>query len=335
MPRRYLLDFEKPLVELEKQIEQIRELARDSEVDVSQQLLQLETLATRRREEIFRSLTPAQKIQVARHPQRPSTLDFIQMFCDDWIELHGDRHGGDDMALIGGLGSVNNQPVLLLGHQKGRDTKENVVRNFGMAKPGGYRKALRLMQHADKFSLPILTFIDTPGAYAGLSAEEQGQGEAIARNLREMFGFKVPIIATIIGEGGSGGALGIGVADRLLMFEHSVYTVASPEACASILWRDAAKASEAATALKITGKDLLELGVIDEVLSEPAGGNNWAPIEAGNTLKSAIEKHLNELLGLNEEELLEQRYSKFRVLGKFIESNDFEEIQEELPQITE
>ena len=335
MPRRYLLDFEKPLVELEKQIEQIRELARDSEVDVSQQLLQLETLATRRREEIFRSLTPAQKIQVARHPQRPSTLDFIQMFCDDWIELHGDRNGGDDMALIGGLGSVNNQPVLLLGHQKGRDTKENVVRNFGMAKPGGYRKALRLMQHADRFSLPILTFIDTPGAYAGLSAEEQGQGEAIARNLREMFGFQVPIIATIIGEGGSGGALGIGVADRLLMFEHSVYTVASPEACASILWRDAAKASEAATALKITGNDLLELGVIDEVLSEPAGGNNWAPIEGGNTLKGAIEKHLNELLGLNKEELLEQRYSKFRVLGKFIESNNFEEIQEELPQITE
>ena len=335
MPRRYLLDFEKPLVELEKQIEQIRELARDSEVDVSQQLLQLETLATRRREEIFRSLTPAQKIQVARHPQRPSTLDFIQMFCDDWIELHGDRNGGDDMALIGGLGSVNNQPVLLLGHQKGRDTKENVVRNFGMAKPGGYRKALRLMQHADRFSLPILTFIDTPGAYAGLSAEEQGQGEAIARNLREMFGFKVPIIATIIGEGGSGGALGIGVADRLLMFEHSVYTVASPEACASILWRDAAKASEAATALKITGKDLLELDVIDEVLSEPAGGNNWAPIEAGNTLKGAIEKQLNELLELSKEELLEQRYSKFRVLGKFIESNNFEEIQEKLSQITE
>ncbi len=335
MPRRYLLDFEKPLVELEKQIEQIRELARDSEVDVSQQLLQLELLATRRREEIFKSLTPAQKIQVARHPQRPSTLDFIQMFCDDWIELHGDRNGGDDMALIGGLGSINNQPVLLLGHQKGRDTKENVVRNFGMAKPGGYRKALRLMQHADRFSLPILTFIDTPGAYAGLSAEEQGQGEAIARNLREMFGFEVPIIATIIGEGGSGGALGIGVADRLLMFEHSVYTVASPEACASILWRDSAKASEAASALKITGKDLLQLGVIDEVLSEPSGGNNWAPIEAGNTLKGAIEKHLNQLLKLSKDELLEKRYSKFRVLGKFIESNNIVEIQEKLSQKTE
>ena len=335
MPRRYLLDFEKPLVELEKQIEQIRELARDSEVDVSQQLLQLETLATRRREEIFRSLTPAQKIQVARHPQRPSTLDFIQMFCDDWIELHGDRNGGDDMALIGGIGSINSKSVLLLGHQKGRDTKENVVRNFGMAKPGGYRKALRLMQHADRFSLPILTFIDTPGAYAGLSAEEQGQGEAIARNLREMFGFEVPIIATIIGEGGSGGALGIGVADRLLMFEHSVYTVASPEACASILWRDAAKASEAASALKITGKDLVELGVIDEVLPEPAGGNNWAPIDAGNTLKRAIEKQLDELLELSTEELLEQRYAKFRILGKFIEAKNINELQKELSQETE
>ena len=331
MPRRYLLDFEKPLVELEKQIEQIRELARDSEVDVSQQLLQLETLATRRREEIFKSLTPSQKIQVARHPQRPSTLDFVQMFCDDWIELHGDRNGGDDKALIGGIGSINGRSVLILGHQKGRDTKENVVRNFGMAKPGGYRKALRLMKHADRFNLPILTFIDTPGAYAGLTAEEQGQGEAIARNLREMFGLEVPIIATVIGEGGSGGALGIGVADRLLMFEHSVYTVASPEACASILWRDAAKASEAASALKITGKDLLKLGVIDEVIIEPAGGNNWAPLQAGENLKESIERHLNELLTFTRDELLEQRYSKFRALGKFIESGNIEEIYSEVP----
>ena len=335
MAKRYLLDFEKPLVELEKQIEQIKELARDSEVDVSQQLLQLETLAAKRREEIFKSLTPAQKIQVARHPQRPSTLDFIQMFCDDWIELHGDRNGGDDMALIGGIGSISGKPVLLLGHQKGRDTKENVVRNFGMAKPSGYRKALRLMQHADRFCLPILTFIDTPGAYAGLSAEEQGQGEAIARNLREMFGFGVPIIATVIGEGGSGGALGIGVADRLLMFEHSVYTVASPEACASILWRDAAKAPEAASALKITGKDLLKLGIIDEVLCEPSGGNNWAPLEAGKTLKNAIEKHLEELLKMSKDELLGQRYGKFRALGKFIEANSFEEIYNELPKRNE
>ena len=321
MPRRYLLEFEKPLVELEKQIEQIRELARDSEVDVSQQLLQLETLAARRREEIFQSLTPAQKIQVARHPQRPSTLDFIQMFCEDWVELHGDRNGSDDKALVGGIARIGERSVLLLGQQKGRDTKENVARNFGMATPGGYRKALRLMNHANRFNLPILTFIDTPGAYAGLLAEEQGQGEAIAVNLREMFRFRVPIIATVIGEGGSGGALGIGVADRLLMFEHSVYTVASPEACASILWRDSAKAPEAASALKITGPDLLNLGVVDEVLKEPAGGNNWAPLEAGESLKQAILKHLNDLLALPPKVLIENRYKKFRSMGMILDNS--------------
>ena len=320
MAPRPLLDFEKPLVELEQQIEQIRQLARDSEVDVSQQLLQLETLAARRRDEIFRSLTPAQKIQVARHPHRPSTLDFIQMFCDDWVELHGDRRGSDDQALIGGLGRLGDRSVLLVGHQKGRDTKENVARNFGMATPGGYRKALRLMEHADRFRLPILAFIDTPGAYAGLLAEEQGQGEAIAVNLREMFSLRVPIVATVIGEGGSGGALGIGVADRLLMFEHSVYTVASPEACASILWRDAAKASEAAAALRITGKDLLSLGVVDEVLPEPAGGNNWAPLEAGETLKAALNRHLDDLLALSVGDLKDQRYLKFRAMGRFLDA---------------
>ena len=324
MARRFLLEFEKPLVELENQIDQIRELARDSEVDVSQQLLQLETLAARRREEIFNALTPAQKIQVARHPQRPSTLDYIQMFCDDWVELHGDRNGTDDQALIGGLARIGEKSVLLIGQQKGRDTKENVARNFGMAKPGGYRKALRLMDHADRFDLPIISFIDTPGAYAGLIAEEQGQGEAIAVNLREMFRLKVPIIATVIGEGGSGGALGIGVADRLLMFEHSVYTVASPEACASILWRDAGKAPEAASALKITGPDLMKLGIVDEVLKEPSGGNNWAPLQAGDTLKNALEKHLSELLALSTSELRDNRYSKFRKMGKYLESQSIE-----------
>ena len=324
MARRFLLEFEKPLVELENQIDQIRELARDSEVDVSQQLLQLETLAARRREEIFDALTPAQKIQVARHPQRPSTLDYIQMFCDDWVELHGDRNGTDDQALIGGLARIGEKSVLLIGQQKGRDTKENVARNFGMAKPGGYRKALRLMDHADRFDLPIISFIDTPGAYAGLIAEEQGQGEAIAVNLREMFRLKVPIIATVIGEGGSGGALGIGVADRLLMFEHSVYTVASPEACASILWRDAGKAPEAASALKITGPDLMKLGIVDEVLKEPSGGNNWAPLQAGDTLKNALEKHLSELLALSPDELRDNRYSKFRKMGKYLESQSIE-----------
>jgi acetyl-CoA carboxylase carboxyl transferase subunit alpha len=319
MARRALLDFEKPLVELEEQIEQIRQLARDSEVDVSQQLLQLETLATRRREEIFNALTPSQKIQVARHPQRPSTLDYIQVITDTWIELHGDRRGSDDQALVGGIGRIGEQSVVLLGHQKGRDMKENVARNFGMASPGGYRKAMRLMEHADRFRLPILSFIDTPGAYAGVLAEEQGQGEAIAVNLREMFRLRVPIIATVIGEGGSGGALGIGVADRLMMFEHSVYTVASPEACASILWRDAGKAPVAAEALRITGPDLQQLGIIDQVLKEPSGGNHWAPLQAAETLRQAILAQLAELQALTEQELLERRYAKFRQMGRYLE----------------
>ena len=320
MARRPLLDFEKPLVELEEQIEQIRQLAKDSEVDVSQQLLQLETLAARRREEIFSHLTPAQKIQVARHPQRPSTLDYIQVITDEFIELHGDRRGSDDQALVGGVGRIGEQGVVLLGHQKGRDTKENVARNFGMASPGGYRKAMRLMEHADRFRLPILSFIDTPGAYAGLLAEEQGQGEAIAVNLREMFRLRVPIVATVIGEGGSGGALGIGVADRLLMFQHSVYTVASPEACASILWRDAAKAPVAAEALKITGPDLLKLGIVDIVLNEPCGGNHWAPLQAAETLKAALLEQLQQLQQLDERQLMDQRYAKFRRMGRFLES---------------
>jgi acetyl-CoA carboxylase carboxyl transferase subunit alpha len=320
MARRALLEFEKPLVELEEQIEQIRQLARDSEVDVTQQLLQLETLATRRRKDIFDALTPSQKIQVARHPQRPSTLDYIQVISDEWLELHGDRRGSDDQALVGGVGRIGDQGFVLLGHQKGRDTKENVARNFGMASPGGYRKAMRLMEHADRFRLPILSFIDTPGAYAGVLAEEQGQGEAIAVNLREMFRLRVPILATVIGEGGSGGALGIGVADRLLMFEHSVYTVASPEACASILWRDAGKASTAAEALKITGPDLLKLGIVDLVLPEPSGGNHWAPLQAAETLKTALLEQLAELQLLSEQQLIDQRYAKFRRMGRCLES---------------
>ena len=327
MARRALLEFEKPLVELEEQIEQIRQLARDSEVDVSQQLLQLETLATRRRDEIFNALTPSQKIQVARHPQRPSTLDYIQVITDTWIELHGDRRGSDDQALVGGIGRIGEQGVVLLGHQKGRDMKENVARNFGMASPGGYRKAMRLMEHADRFRLPILSFIDTPGAYAGVLAEEQGQGEAIAVNLREMFRLRVPIIATVIGEGGSGGALGIGVADRLLMFEHSVYTVASPEACASILWRDAGKAPVAAEALRITGSDLQQLGIIDLVLKEPSGGNHWAPLQAAETLKQAILAQLEELRSVPEAELLDRRYAKFRRMGRFLESSPTEPVR--------
>ncbi|MEL6320640.1 MAG: acetyl-CoA carboxylase carboxyltransferase subunit alpha [Cyanobacteria bacterium J06626_14] len=295
-----LLDFEKPLAELEKRIEQIRELADENEVDVSGEISKLESRAAQLRKEIFNSLTPSQRIQVARHPRRPSTLDYIQAISDEWIELHGDRlTGTDDPAMVGGIARVEGRPVVMLGHQKGRDTKDNVARNFGMASPGGYRKAMRLMNHANRFGMPIITFIDTPGAYAGLEAERLGQGEAIAFNLREMFRLEVPIICTVIGEGGSGGALGIGVGDRLMMFEHSIYTVASPEACAAILWKDSSKSSEAAEALKITAYDLKELGILDQMLPEPLGGAHSNPLQAASTLKEALVKNVAELSHLS------------------------------------
>lgn len=315
-----LLDFEKPLVELEAQISQIRELAEENEVDVSQQIQQLEQRAAQLRQEIFSSLSPAQRIQLARHPRRPSTLDYVQMMTEDWIELHGDRRGGDDLALVGGIARLEGRAVLLLGHQKGRDTKDNVARNFGMASPGGYRKAMRLMEHADRFGMPILTFIDTPGAWAGVEAEKQGQGEAIAYNLREMFRLEVPILCTVIGEGGSGGALGIGVGDRQLMFEHSVYTVASPEACAAILWKDAGKAGQAAEALKITAPDLKNLGIVDDILPEPLGGAHSDPLQAAKVLKDSLLSHLADLDQLTPDQRREQRYQKFRKLGVFLES---------------
>jgi acetyl-CoA carboxylase carboxyl transferase subunit alpha len=314
-----LLDFEKPLAELESRIEQIRELAEHSEVDVSEQLQQLEARAHQLRQEIFSSLTPMQELQLARHPRRPSTLDYIQAITDEWMELHGDRQGTDDPAIVGGVGTIAGQPVLILGHQKGRDTKDNVARNFGMASPGGYRKALRLMDHANRFNLPILTFIDTPAAWAGLEAEQYGQGEAIARNLRDMFQFDVPIICTVIGEGGSGGALGIGVGDRLFMFEHSIYSVAPPEACAAILWRDAQKGPKAADALKITAKDLLNLGLIDQILPEPPEGAHGKPIEAAQTLKQTLLTSLDELWRLSGPERRDLRYKKFRQMGVFAE----------------
>ncbi len=314
-----LLEFEKPLVQLEDRIEQIRALARENGVDVSDRLEQLERRADQLRREIFSSLTPAQRMQIARHPRRPSTLDYIQTIADDWIELHGDRRGNDDPAMVGGMARIGPFAVVAIGHQKGRDTKDNVTRNFGMASPGGYRKALRLMDHANRFGLPIVTLIDTPGAYPGVAAEEQGQGEAIAVNLREMFGFEVPIVCTVIGEGGSGGALGIGVGDRIMMFEHAVYTVATPEACAAILWRDAAKAPKAAEALKIVATDLKALGAIDRILPEPAGGAHRAPLEAASTLKQALLEELTHLSALPAATRLAGRYQKFRAMGVFLE----------------
>jgi len=317
--RTFLLDFEKPLYDLQGKINQIRELAEENKVDVSEQISQLETRAEQLRKEIFSSLSPAQRLQLARHPRRPSTLDYIQAITDEWFEIHGDRSGGDDPALVGGVARLDGKPVMMLGHQKGRDTKDNVARNFGMASPGGYRKAMRLMQHANKFGLPILTFIDTPGAWAGVEAEKQGQGEAIAYNLREMFSLEVPIICTVIGEGGSGGALGIGVGDRLLMLEHAVYTVATPEACAAILWKDAKKSPSACAALKITAQDLLQLGIIDEIVAEPANSAHAEPLKAAAILKEALKENLEKLGMMTPRELQELRYQKFRRLGVFQE----------------
>ncbi|MBW4472694.1 MAG: acetyl-CoA carboxylase carboxyltransferase subunit alpha [Stenomitos rutilans HA7619-LM2] len=314
-----LLDFEKPLADLEARIFQIRELAEENDVDVSDEIRQLEARAVQLRQEIFSGLSPSQRLQVARHPRRPSTLDYIQSISDEWMELHGDRGGYDDPAIVGGVARLEGRPVVMLGQQKGRDTKDNITRNFGMASPGGYRKAMRLMDHADRFGMPIMTFIDTPGAYPGIEAEQLGQGEAIAYNLREMFRLSVPIICTVIGEGGSGGALGTGIGDRLLMFEHSVYYVASPEACASILWRDAGKAQQAAEALKITAQDLLQLGVIDEILPEPIGAAHADPLKTTEILKEALLRHLGELDQLTTQQRRDLRYQKFRAIGVFSE----------------
>ena len=251
--------------------------------------------------------------------RRPTTLDYIQAISDDWLELHGDRAGFDDLAMVGGVGRIDGRSVVMIGQQKGRNTKDNIQRNFGQASPSGYRKAIRLMEHADRFRMPILTFIDTPAAWAGIEAEEYGQGEAIAYNLREMFKFEVPIICTVVGEGGSGGALGIGVGDHLMMMEHSVYSVAPPEACAAILWRDAAKASKAAEALKITSEDLVALGIIDEVVREPTGAAHADPVQATELVKAAILKNLKNLDRLSSQQRRDLRYQKFRNIGKFAE----------------
>jgi acetyl-CoA carboxylase carboxyl transferase subunit alpha len=318
--RTFLLDFEKPLNELEARINQIREFTVDNNIDDSEEIIKLEARVDQLRQEIFSTLTPSQRLQLARHPRRPSTLDYIQAISDEWLELHGDRRGHDDPALVGGVARLNGRAVLMLGHQKGRDTKDNVARNFGMPAPGGYRKALRLMEHANRFGMPILTFIDTPGAWAGIEAEQLGQGEAIAFNLQQMFRFDVPIICTIIGEGGSGGALGIGVGDRLLMLEHAVYTVATPEACAAILWKDAKKADQAAVALKITSSDLKNLGIIDQVVSEPSGGAHSNPLAAASLLKEALIDNLESLSLFSSQQRRELRYQKFRNIGVFLEN---------------
>lgn len=313
------LEFEKPLLELEQRIEELRSFADGQSIDVSKELTRLEAKAEGLRKQIYGKLTRWQIAQLARHPRRPYTLDYIKLFGADFLELHGDRRFGDDPALVGGLCFMDGRKLMVVGHQKGRDTKENIRRQFGMAHPEGYRKALRLMKLAATFGRPIVTFVDTPGAHPGIGAEERGQAEAIAQNLHEMARLPVPIIVVIIGEGGSGGALGIGVGDRVLMLEYSIYSVISPEGCASILFRDASRAEEAAEAMKISAPDLKELGIIDEIVQEPAGGAHRDPAGAARNVKAAILKHLAELEEFPADELVRRRLDKFLAMGEYRE----------------
>jgi acetyl-CoA carboxylase carboxyl transferase subunit alpha len=312
------LDFERPVMELERKIEELKQL-RTGTVDFSDEISRLEVKSEKLRVEIFADLTPWQKVQLSRHPARPYTQDYIDALMEDFVELHGDRLYRDDPAIICGLAYFNHQPVVVMGHQKGRNTKENMYRNFGMARPEGYRKAKRLMELAGRFNLPLITFIDTPGAYPGIGAEERGQAEAIARNLEVMAGLPVPIIAVVIGEGGSGGALAVGVANRILMLEYSIYSVISPEGCASILWKDGAKAQLAADTMRLSASDILNLKVADDVIPEPLGGAHRDPTAAATKLGEALRRHLAELNRLSADELMEQRYQKFRAIGVFLE----------------
>jgi acetyl-CoA carboxylase carboxyl transferase subunit alpha len=314
------LEFEKPLAELESRIDEMRRMAGERELDVHAELEPLEKKLADLRVEVYRNLTPMQRVQVARSPRRPFTLDYVRHIFTDWTELHGDRAYRDDEAIVGGFARLDGESVMLIGHQRGRDTKENLARNFGMPHPEGYRKALRLMKMAEKFEVPLLTFIDTPGAWPGLGAEERGQSEAIARNLIEMAGLTVPIVATVIGEGGSGGALALGVADRVLMLENAVYSVISVEGCAAILWKDAKNPevrARAADALKITAPDLFELRVIDEIVPEPPGGAHADHPATARALKDVLVRQLDELRKLKPEKLVRRRREKFLRMGRF------------------
>jgi acetyl-CoA carboxylase carboxyl transferase subunit alpha len=312
-------DFEKPILELEKKIAELRKYAGEVNIDAVAELSSLERKRDVLCQEIYAALAPFQRVQVARHPQRPYMLDYVRLMCTDFVELHGDRRFSDDHALLGGFATLDGRRVLVLGHQKGRDVKENMRRNFGMAHPEGYRKAMRLMELADRAGLPIVSFIDTPGAYPGIGAEERGQAEAIAVNLRDMMALGVPILCVVIGEGGSGGALGIGVGNRVLILQNAYYSVISPEGCASILFRDAKRAAEAAAALKLTAQDLLSFGIVEEIITEPIGGAHRNPEQAAQLLKAALTRHLNELCAMTPDALRQQRYEKFRRVGVFSE----------------
>ncbi len=316
----YTLDFEKPLVELEREIEDLERVGADRNIDVAEQVEQLERKLHALRDEIYSGLTPMQRVQVARHPRRPYTLDYLSTIFTDFIELHGDRAYRDDLAIVGGWARLAGDTVMVIGHQKGRDTKENLRRNFGMPHPEGYRKALRLMKIAARFSAPIITLVDTPGAYPGLGAEERGQSEALARNILEMAALPIPSICVVIGEGGSGGALALGVADRILMLENSVYSVISPEGCAAILWSDAAQRERAASALKLTGDDLLALGIVDEIIPEPPGGAHTDPEATEESVREALIRHVTELSRTKPDKLVRRRASKYAAIGAFSES---------------
>jgi len=308
-------DFEGPVADLEKKIAELENFSSDESVDFSAEISRLKDKRKELLKDLYTDLTPWQVAQVARHPQRPFFLDYVELMCDDFIEMHGDRQFSDDPPLVGGMATINGEKVIVIGQQRGRTTEESIKRNFGMARPEGYRKALRLMQFAEKFNKPIITFIDTMGAYPGLDAEERGQGEAIARNLREMSALDVPIVVVVIGEGGSGGALGIGVGDRIMMMQNSIYSVISPEGCASILWRDATKADVAAEALRINAPQLLKLGIIDEIVPEPPGGAHRDYQVAAENLKKALLKHLTELKKIPKNKIAEKRHEKFRQMG--------------------
>jgi len=316
----FVLEFERPIVELQKRIDALREIERAQGTDLTKSIEQLRHQSDSLLDQIFTTLTPWQRAQLSRHPGRPYTLDYVSHMFTDFTELHGDRAGHDDAAIVGGLARFRGKPVVVIGHQKGRKTKENLRRNFGMARPEGYRKALRLMDLANRFGRPILTFIDTPGAYPGIDAEERGQAEAIARNIMEMATLEVPIICTVIGEGGSGGALAVGVGNRILMLENAIYSVISPEGCAAILWRDRAEGPKAAEALRITAADCRRLNVADEVIAEPRGGAHRDHPTTFEALSNGLAKHLGELSKMSPEELKADRYNRFRNLGSVLEA---------------
>ncbi|WP_374018832.1 acetyl-CoA carboxylase carboxyl transferase subunit alpha [Paenibacillus thiaminolyticus] len=313
------LPFERPLVELKNKIDELKRFGKEKNIDFTEEIARLEQRYTKLAEDIYTTISPSQKMHLARHHQRPTALDFIQHIFTDFIEMHGDRLFGDDLAIVGGLARLNGIPVTVIGHQRGKDTKDNIARFFGSPHPEGFRKALRLMQQADKFNRPIITFIDTKGAYPGNTAEERGQSEAIARNLRDMMLLRVPVICVVIGEGGSGGALALGVGNRVLMLENAIYSAISPNGAASILWKDASKADQAAEAMKITADDLKEMDVIEEIIPEPQGGAHKDVPAASAGVREALVRHLAELLEMSADGLREDRYEKFRHIGVFEE----------------